>query len=674
MVLLLRKTRVLALIGLCLLLIAPSSIRAELSIDADFDSGSIGANTIDGNDINFVLNTDGLGYTYWTNFKVSGVLNQEVTFEITNADDVPFLSDTGHESQMVYSYDGENWGRLTNHSYASGTYTITQVFTQDEVQIATFCPFSYEKMDAYVDDVNSSEWVTKTVLGQSKEGRDIDLLTITNTGIPVGDKKLIYIIGRQHAAETSSSHMLEGMIDFLISDDVWAEGFRDNYVWYIVPMVNPDGVYLGNSRADSTGIDLNRDWGNSDSVEINLVRNDIESVDTTYGIDMFIDWHSQMNDDGWYNFIYSPTGNTFFSILSAWTDFDSESASGASSCTVDSCTARGYIMTYILFDPTFVFEPTPHLASWSEDCLQQQGEFVAYAINQYFGLYEIEQPSVLLADPSFEASVEDADLRTDTPCEQDWHESRAANPTRLTLDTSTIGGNSGKKAALKYYGIGGSSYVYLTQEFKQPQSGTFDVSLEIYIDNILNEDDIDRTGYIYIGDDNGGGNGPCSTSSERFVFLTFYDPDPDSNDNDLEIRAREENHPTQSWAETDEWTQVASGLSYDTWYTITIDVNVAGGTYVVYVDGVDVLGGDNISKYEDYDREYVTHISFSCGTACSAANLDGLNPVNFKDFAILASDWAETGWDISGDIDKSRVIDFNDLNRLTQHWLDDCGQ
>ena len=48
MVLLLRKTRVLALIGLCLLLIAPSSIRAELSIDADFDSGSIGANTIDG--------------------------------------------------------------------------------------------------------------------------------------------------------------------------------------------------------------------------------------------------------------------------------------------------------------------------------------------------------------------------------------------------------------------------------------------------------------------------------------------------------------------------------------------------------------------------------------------------------------------------------------------------
>ena len=84
MILLLSKTRVLVLMGLCLFLIASSSIQAELSIDADFDSGSIGANTIDGNNINFVLNTDGLGYTYWTNFKVSGVLNQEVTFEITN--------------------------------------------------------------------------------------------------------------------------------------------------------------------------------------------------------------------------------------------------------------------------------------------------------------------------------------------------------------------------------------------------------------------------------------------------------------------------------------------------------------------------------------------------------------------------------------------------------------
>jgi len=46
------------------------------------------------------------------------------------------------------------------------------------------------------------------------------------------------------------------------------------------------------------------------------------------------------------------------------------------------------------------------------------------------------------------------------------------------------------------------------------------------------------------------------------------------------------------------WTSVATGLSYDTWYVINLEVNVSGGTYDVYVDGV--LEGDDINKYENY--------------------------------------------------------------------------
>ncbi len=97
------------------------NVFAQLQIDSNFDSGNIGGYTINGNDIEFVVNSDGLSYEYWTNFKVSGVLNQQVTFNITNADDVPFLSDTEHESQIVYSYNSDDWYRLTNHSYNSGT-------------------------------------------------------------------------------------------------------------------------------------------------------------------------------------------------------------------------------------------------------------------------------------------------------------------------------------------------------------------------------------------------------------------------------------------------------------------------------------------------------------------------------------------------------------------------
>jgi len=367
---------------------APFKQAEAATIDASFDSASIGAYTIDGNVISFTLRGDDVGYRYWTNFSASGVLNEAITFNITGVEGVKFLAEQTHENQMVYSCDGENWHRLVQHSYSpadGGTYTFIQTFPCDEPQIATFFPFAYQTMQDYLDTVGGSMWATKTSLGSSSQERSLDLLTITNTAMPSTNKKTIYIIGRQHAAETSSSHMLEGMVDFLVSGDTDAQRMRDNFIWYFVPMVNPDGVYLGKSRETSEGNDPNRDWhwDNDDTVEVATVRDHIDSVDSTYGIDMFIDWHSQMNDDRWYNFVYAPSGNDFFSVLSAWTDFDSQNTSGTS-CSLSSCSSRGYTTIKLgLFN--FVFEPTPHLVTWTEASLQEQGVLTAYAIDEYFG-------------------------------------------------------------------------------------------------------------------------------------------------------------------------------------------------------------------------------------------------------------------------------------------------
>lgn len=44
---------------------------------------------------------------------------------------------------------------------------------------------------------------------------------------------------------------------------------------------------------------------------------------------------------------------------------------------------------------------------------------------------------------------------------------------------------------------------------------------------------------------------------------------------------------------------------------------------------------------------------------CSAANLDGLNPVNFEDYAILAQGWGD-------------IYGITQLAQLAQHWLEEC--
>lgn len=54
--------------------------------------------------------------------------------------------------------------------------------------------------------------------------------------------------------------MLEGMVDFLLSNTEEAEYLLSHFVFKIVPMVNIDGVVHGNTRAELIGCDSNRKW------------------------------------------------------------------------------------------------------------------------------------------------------------------------------------------------------------------------------------------------------------------------------------------------------------------------------------------------------------------------------------------------------------------------------
>ena len=63
-----------------------------------------------------------------------------------------------------------------------------------------------------------------------------------------------------HPGETQASHMVHGMINFLMSDEPEAIEMRDKFIIKIIPMLNPDGVIHGNYRVSFLGTDLNRRW------------------------------------------------------------------------------------------------------------------------------------------------------------------------------------------------------------------------------------------------------------------------------------------------------------------------------------------------------------------------------------------------------------------------------
>ena len=73
-------------------------------------------------------------------------------------------------------------------------------------------------------------------------------------------KKYLFITSRVHPGESQASHIVHGMIQWLLSDDDEAQELRDKFVIKIIPMVNPDGVIHGNYRVSLLGVDLNRRW------------------------------------------------------------------------------------------------------------------------------------------------------------------------------------------------------------------------------------------------------------------------------------------------------------------------------------------------------------------------------------------------------------------------------
>lgn len=72
--------------------------------------------------------------------------------------------------------------------------------------------------------------------------------------------RVIIVLARMHPGESATSFAMQGFLEFLLSLHPIAIILRQNFIFKVLPMVNPDGVFLGNNRCNLIGQDLNRVW------------------------------------------------------------------------------------------------------------------------------------------------------------------------------------------------------------------------------------------------------------------------------------------------------------------------------------------------------------------------------------------------------------------------------
>ncbi len=287
-------------------ILAISCQSPSVKISADFDKGSIGkmtesnSNHLSGSTRHW-LKRDGVGdQYYWFYFKADQVENKRIIFELKGLKGVyretPHIVYTDY-TQPVFSYDQKNWKRIKNVKYDTATYTFvfSERFEEEPVWIAYAHPYPTSRLDELLGRVRSSEYAKISKLATTKEKRDISLVHISDDEKSDKDKKNIVILAMQHAGEDAGGFMAEGMIRYLLTEEEGAVSARARFNYFIVPMMNPDGIFNGTSRYNMEMEDLNNIWLDDEKAqpEVNGLKNWAESwFAAGNDIDLFIDIHN----------------------------------------------------------------------------------------------------------------------------------------------------------------------------------------------------------------------------------------------------------------------------------------------------------------------------------------------------------------------------------------------
>lgn len=94
-------------------------------------------------------------------------------------------------------------------------------------------------------------------------GLAVPVVEVTDEEVEDYNKKVVFVTARIHPGEANSSFVCEGFLQQVCGEDSKARQFRKNFIVYVVPMVNPDGVVCGNYRTSLFGKDLNRTFNQS---------------------------------------------------------------------------------------------------------------------------------------------------------------------------------------------------------------------------------------------------------------------------------------------------------------------------------------------------------------------------------------------------------------------------
>ncbi len=201
-------------------------------------------------------------YQYWFYFNISNVKNKNCKFKINK---IRKLDKEWNGYKVCYSYDNKIWKRCDTTISESLSWKIKP--KKNKVWFAYYPPYTLTQKNALINKYRNKKFVKHKIIGYSSQKRPINMLVL-GYGL-----KNLWIIARQHPGESMSSWIIEGFLNAYFSpkhkDD--RQLLRSVYKIHIIPIANPDGVYMGRWYLQNKGINMNRDWQTKKSPEVRAI-------------------------------------------------------------------------------------------------------------------------------------------------------------------------------------------------------------------------------------------------------------------------------------------------------------------------------------------------------------------------------------------------------------------
>jgi hypothetical protein len=222
------------------------------------------------------------------------------------------ISKVHYENNYFYKKHGfEKY--ITDGKYFTLSFSYTVEHNDDYILFALIKPYSFSRLYEFLyhlelqiksnatlsEEANGHKSIicyktqsmtySRGIICHTSNGLPIDIIKISGI-LSSEHKKVILIMARVHPSETPGSYQIEQLIRSLVTPNIALKYFT----FIIIPMLNPDGVVMGNTRTDGIGNDLNRCWGaNSDEYPlISKIKEYIRNIYNENGqISLFCDFH-----------------------------------------------------------------------------------------------------------------------------------------------------------------------------------------------------------------------------------------------------------------------------------------------------------------------------------------------------------------------------------------------